>query len=607
MKYLRWTATLIVLSPLGGCDISLPADDGDGRDTDDAATDGSGDDGDDDGGDGITSGADDTGDSGGLDEDSSGGISTCDVDETSTFVHSGTIEDDTWGPGIHVVGNATVVGALEVLPCAQIRMEDSATITVRDGGSVSMVGEPDARILMTSDSPAPAPGDWDLFRIDDSAAGPDNVFAFVDIEYGGGDSIGAMLQLARGASLTMSDCTVRHSAGVGLRLDEDAEVREFVGNTITDNDGAAMRLHPSTVGHIGTGTYAPNGVEGIVVVNGTLRNEAVWLGHDAPYILDDLLLDTEAGSAHLTIQAGASVLMVDDAAIFVRNNAGLTLAGTADAPVIIESAKSSGEPADWDEIRIEAESVDDLNDFEHVVIRHGGGNTYGAVRVEDGASLRMSNSTVEFNEGPGMTVEGGAEVREFTNNSLINNTAGAIAVRANAVDQLGAGVYAPNDVEGIFVRAEDVDHDSTWVQHDAPYVVVDRFDVETESGSANLTLAAGVELRFSADAALYVRDNGSLTAAGTARQPVLITSAKMPPEAGDWDEIRFEDGSTGPNNVLSYVQIEYGGSGTRGQVWVQGGASVQFDHASFGPSGSGCDISADGTVSYADTPVTECP
>ena len=603
-------AAMVPLCLATGCDFPMPEDDGsdtDGADTGGDSNDDADDGADDDSDDGADGGSDNGSDDGSDGADTTGGpMSTCEDENLDVLQHSGTIGSEVWGPAIHVVDSLTVEGALEVEGCAIIQMTEGATMTVRNGGSLVMLGEPDARITVTSDNNTAAPGDWNHIRIEASSSGPDNVLSHVDVEYGGGSYYGA-IHVQNGASLSMSDSTVRYSGGPGMLVDESAELRDFVGNALTDNAGGALEIHPARAGDLGEGTYSPNESEGIFMRSGTVASDAVWLAHDAPYVSDGLTLRSTAGGAHVQVEAGATLLLNEGARVTVGENAGLTLAGTEDAPIIIDSSKASGEAGDWNDIRIEGSSVDAQNDFDWVEIRHGGGSYYGTVHVMDGASLAMTNSMVAEGDGPGMDVGRGSELRDFESNTLTGNSGGALLIRANGVDQLGPGTYSPNDVEGILVDDEDVDHDATWLAHDAPYVVLDRFYVETNAGAASLNVQAGAVLRMSDGAGLTVGENGSLDLAGTQADHVVVTSAKAAPAPGDWNEIRFENASVGPNNQLSYVDIEYGGGSYYGQVWLQNGAQASFDHVTFVGAGGGCDVMADGAPAYASTTVVECP
>ncbi len=71
-------------------------------------------------------------------------------------------------------------------------------------------------------------------------------------------------------------------------------------------------------------------------------------------------------------------------------------------------------------------------------------------------------------------------------------------------------------------------------------------------------MEAGVELRFEPGKRLLVHDGQSaLIASGTAERPVVFTSAKATPAAGDWAGIRF-DGMNAANR-LEYVHVRYAG------------------------------------------------
>lgn len=595
-----------------GCIIQPGSDDGGGTETDtdsaasdDATSDASGDASLDggtagDGGDADETGGDETGDV----------MDTCDDVEVgaSVFHHSGTIGDETWGLGTHVVdGGLWIEGHVEVAPCARIEMSDAARITVGDGGSLAMLGEAGSPIRVTSAKSSPAAGDWEYIEIRASSVGPQNVLSNVIVEYGGSGWYG-MIYVEDGGSLAMTDSVARHSAGMGMVVSGDGELRDFSGNTLVDNAAGAIEISPNHAGDLGPGTYAPNGDDGIVLSSGTVARDQVWLAHDAPYVAPSgFYVSVPSGSAHLTVQAGAELRMGDGADIRVQENGGLTLAGTSDAPIVVRSAKSVGAAGDWNEIRIEADSVDSLNDFDHVIVEHGGGSWYGMVWVQNGASLAMTSCTAQGSSTVGVMAETGAKLRDFTGNVLIDNAAGPIEVSAESVDALGPGTYAPNTVEGVQISGGTADHDATWLDLAVPYVARNGFYVGTETGSANLVVSAGSEILLGDGAEIRVQTNGSLTLDGTADAPIVVDSAKSSPAAGDWGEIRIEDGSVGPNNALRHTSIAHGGGGYYGMLWVQTGAEITLDTVSFTAPGDGCDIDRDGTIHATSSTYVECP
>jgi len=552
---------------------------------------------------------DDDDDDGGADE-TGGVVNTCDDVEVAgnVYQHSGTVGADTWGLGTHVIsGSVALNGHVEVAPCARIEMADGARLRVRDGGSLAMLGEPGSPITVTSAKSSPARGDWDRIQIEASAVGPQNVFDNVVIEYGGGGSYG-MVHVEDGASLAMTASVVRESEGLGMLVSGDGALRDFFDNALVDNAAGALSIAPDHAGDLGVGTYAPNDSEGIVLSGPGVAHDQTWLAHDAAYVaLAGFAVYTPAGSAHLTVEAGASLLIGDGADIRVRTNGGLTLAGTEAAPITIRSAKSTGAPGDWDEIRIEAESVDALNDFDHVLIEHGGGSSYGAVWVQGGASLAMTETTVRASNNLGVLADGGAELRDFVDNTLTENALGPIEVGPAGVDALGAGVYGPNPVEGVRVSSGWADHDATWLDLGVPYVVPSGFHIGTEAGSANVVIEAGSSVLLGDAGDIRVRTNGSLTLDGTADSPVVIDSSKSTPAPGDWDEIRVEDDSVGPNNVFRYAEFRNGGGSAYGMLWVQSDAELTLENVSFVGAGAGCDIERDGFIAASGSSYVECP
>ncbi len=74
---------------------------------------------------------------------------------------------------------------------------------------------------------------------------------------------------------------------------------------------------------------------------------------------------------------------------------------------------------------------------------------------------------------------------------------------------------------------------------------------------ATLTLAPGTEVRVAPDGYLLVDDSATLTAVGTESDPILFTSAAASPAPGDWQCIRFDNGSSA--SELQFVTLEYGG------------------------------------------------
>ena len=75
--------------------------------------------------------------------------------------HSGTIGDEIWESGVHVVTrNVRVEGTLVVDPCSRIEVASGAGLDASRGGSFQMLGSEMAPIVITSTSSDPRRGDW---------------------------------------------------------------------------------------------------------------------------------------------------------------------------------------------------------------------------------------------------------------------------------------------------------------------------------------------------------------------------------------------------------------------------------------------------------------
>jgi len=77
--------------------------------------------------------------------------------------------------------------------------------------------------------------------------------------------------------------------------------------------------------------------------------------------------------------------------------------------------------------------------------------------------------------------------------------------------------------------------------------------------SGRLIIAPAVELRFASNLFLYVGSNGSITAEGSARQPIIFSGIRN--TRGFWKGIELENTSSGFNS-FKHVRVENGGDST---------------------------------------------
>ncbi len=545
----------------------------------------------------------------GWDDDDDDTYTECpDPSELTLHTHAGDVFDSTWEAAVHLLDQSVSVrGEVTVDPCSLIRVGLASTITVRDGGALKLLGEPGLPITVTSAATEPGPGDWDRIEIHETADYGGTEFRHTEIEYGGGGVLGAV-RVTNGASLAMTDSTIRDSGSYGVSMGDAGVLREFERNTLVDNAAGPILLGPDHAGELGQGTYSPNGVEGIQLDGPTVTHDQTWWAHDAPYVvLNSFRVTSEAGSARLVIDEGVEVKMDPFTAITVAEGGALRMAGTGSSPVFVTSSQDTPASGDWSNIEFQEGSMATDNVLSHVIVEYGGSGLAGVVAVGDGASVAISDSTLRRSSHVGLFAQAGAQLRDFEGNTLSDNAAGAAELGANEVDQLGDGSYGPNDVEGVLIRPGTVDHDATWVDLGAPFVVTSDFQIHGgPTGSAVLTLSAGVTVHIAQNGGIVVGENGGLTLDGSASSPVGIASSQENPGPGDWQEIELRSDSAPGGNVFRHAHISSGGGGPYGQIWLADGATLALDNVTFSHAGNGCDIYGNGTLDVTGSSYIPC-
>lgn len=313
----------------------------------------------------------------------------------------------------------------------------------------------------------------------------------------------------------------------------------------------------------------------VVITASVISGGAVWTA--GTYVLEDSL-SVEDGV--LEVEACSVIRLPADGTISVTNGGALRLIGTEACPITITSISEVPQRGDWGYIEFDSTADGGNNQFDWVVVEYGGGLNYGALWFGAGSRLQMKNTAVRQSAHFAMQLQDGVALPGFSGNTLTTSALGPIELFGNDVGQLTAGTYDGNDVNEIHVAGGYVTTNQTWGDWGVPYMIASTVEMSTTAGSAHLTLAPGTTLRFGDDIGLTVGNLGGLTAAGTTENPITFTSAKATPAPGDWDEIEFYAESSDAQNRLENVVVEYGGSLGYGQVWVDGGASVQITDSS---------------------------
>lgn len=310
---------------------------------------------------------------------------------------------------------------------------------------------------------------------------------------------------------------------------------------------------------------------------------------DANYTVEKgcwLVLKTPVIAAAVTVmmEPGAKLVFSAGTTLNISAEQVLHAMGTQAEPIIFTGAEKTR--GFWKGLHFDGTANNSM--LEWTTVEYGGDTASDseAANVKltadsRGARVSFSHVTLRESEGYGLWLTGSAVVSPFEANTLTANTLGPVNLDADTVGALdAASTFTGNGVDEITVRTYQLKNSATWLDHGVPYHFTADLAVQ---GTAKLTLAEGVTVRFPPEAALSISGDGAaLLAEGTAAHPVVLTGETQ--TRGAWEGVVF-DGSNNTDNLLRYTQIEYAGN-TSSDSKAAGlllhadshGVQVQFDH-----------------------------
>lgn len=461
-----------------------------------------------------------------------------------------------------------VSAELTIAPGSVLVFKKGTTLIITASGTLKAVGTAAKPILFTGEQKVR--GHWGGVVIANSTAA--NELQHATIEYGGSTapSFGqkANLALTTSSSSTavnasISNCTLRESAGYGFFLSDRATVPSFASNTITLNELGAGYVGDDSAGLLDkSSTFKGNTVDMVWVAASTLEKSRTWPAIDVRYVVSGTLAINQTPGVTLTIEAGATLAFQAGAGIEVSGEGALSAKGSASAPVTFTQSSATNR---WRGLVFwNANSADNVLD--HVLVEQGGASapSYGLkanLNVVSSSSkpvrLTLTNSTVKGSDGYGVFISRLATIPAFAGNTITQNTLGAAFVGADAVGQLDKTTsFKGNTVEMVWVDAAGgLTKSQTWPALDVQYVVDGVLAVNQAPG-VRLTLEAGAKLAFRVSSGIQVGTDGGLIAKGTAAAPITFTRAST---ADAWRGLNFHNSNT-TDNELDHAVVEGAGS-----------------------------------------------
>jgi len=527
--------------------------------------------------------------------------------------------DMIWDDDMKILNNVSVASGalLTINPGVKIYGSDGNAYLNISGSLKAEANEEDEKIVFTSSKEQPNAGDWGYINFDDSSSG---IMKNVIIEYAGGiaDTSGYAINrsalyiysspiidnvniryigntsndysvgiwIASDGAPIIKNCTLDNIETYGIYAVSGSGVPSAKGNyqilnsKINASSGAIYISLDNNTPIISGNDFSGSGHNESALIKGVITGDMIW--DDDMKILNNVSV---ASGATLTINPGVKIYASDGSTYL---NISGTLKAEADGEnerIIFTSDEAEPKGGDWGYIQFLEGSAGIMK---YVTIEYAGGTADSSGTIINRAALYIysspkldhvtiqnvknvsndysvgvwilenavpviTNALIKDIESYGIYAESTAVGDYQIINSTINTIQSPLNLHISSNNPIiRDNVYSGSGNNSAFLVRGTISGNMTWDNDIQLYgqVIVDK--------DATLTIKPNVTISgHSQSSSLLI--NGQLIAeAPDQNNQILFTSKRETPQKGDWDYIKFNEGSSGS---LRNVTIEYAGGG----------------------------------------------
>jgi hypothetical protein len=271
-----------------------------------------------------------------------------------------------------IVGNLTPV-RFAVDPGVAIRFRPGNGIFVGQDsshfGTLEFRGTASEPILLISDSSFPSPGDWTGVNIGQQILPTTAILDYCDIEYAGGNGLGAVY--CDSVAVQITNSVIRYSKNFGVRASQ-LGFASFAGNNVSLCQSYPVSVDPDFVSTVGTNRLD----RGLFIANGFARNSATWQYLGYPHVIGG---DVEIGGPAnpvLQILPGDTVQFTGGNALRIGSVAAGSGALNASGALFTGINQVAGA---WKGIEFRELTLNDSSRLVNSTVRYGGGDSLANV------------------------------------------------------------------------------------------------------------------------------------------------------------------------------------------------------------------------------------